>query len=92
MSRTLKGILLAGTTGLCWGLTTLATKLIGGAGVAVSTAVFARMVVVVAALGPWLRLRPELQARIDKAREEIKSGKCVTLKSSEDIDAYFDSL
>ncbi|WP_040550111.1 hypothetical protein [Pyramidobacter piscolens] len=57
MSRTLKGILLAGTTGLCWGLTTLATKLIGGAGVAVSTAVFARMVVVVAALGPWLRLR-----------------------------------
>ena len=29
MSRTLKGILLAGTTGLCWGLTTLATKLIG---------------------------------------------------------------
>ena len=35
---------------------------------------------------------PELQARIDKAREEIKSGKCVTLKSSEDIDAYFDSL
>ena len=37
-------------------------------------------------------LRTELQARIDKAREEIKSGKCVTLKSSEDIDAYFDSL
>ena len=34
----------------------------------------------------------QLQARIDKAREEIKSGKCVTLKSSEDIDAYFDSL
>ena len=33
-----------------------------------------------------------MQARIDKAREEIKSGKCVTLKSSEDIDAYFDSL
>ena len=22
----------------------------------------------------------------------VKSGKCVTLKSSEDIDAYFDSL
>lgn len=37
-------------------------------------------------------MTPELQARIDKAREEIKSGKCVTLKSSEDIDAYFDSL
>ena len=39
-----------------------------------------------------LMITPELQARIDKAREENKSGKCVTLKSSEDIDAYFDSL
>ena len=39
-----------------------------------------------------LMITPELQARIDKAREEIKSGKCVTLKSSVDIDAYFDSL
>ena len=39
-----------------------------------------------------LMITPELQARIDKAREEIKSGKCVTLKSREDIDAYFDSL
>jgi antitoxin (DNA-binding transcriptional repressor) of toxin-antitoxin stability system len=39
-----------------------------------------------------LMITPELQARIDKAREEIKSGKCVALKSSEDIDAYFDSL
>ena len=39
-----------------------------------------------------LMITPERQARIDKAREEIKSGKCVTLKSSEDIDAYFDSL
>lgn len=28
-----------------------------------------------------LMITPELQARIDKAREEIKSGKCVTLKS-----------
>jgi antitoxin (DNA-binding transcriptional repressor) of toxin-antitoxin stability system len=26
-----------------------------------------------------LMITPELQARIDKAREEIKSGKCVTL-------------
>ncbi|MDC1781450.1 hypothetical protein [Bacteroides uniformis] len=39
-----------------------------------------------------LMITPEVQARIDKAGEEIKSGKCVTLKSSEDIDAYFDSL
>lgn len=39
-----------------------------------------------------LMITPELQVRIDKAREEIKSGKCITLKSSEDIDTYFDSL
>ncbi|MEO5390265.1 hypothetical protein ABJB28_09700 [Bifidobacterium bifidum] len=39
-----------------------------------------------------LMITPELQARIDKAREAITSGQCVTLKSSEDIDAYFDSL
>ena len=39
-----------------------------------------------------LMITPELQARLDKARAEIKSGKCITLKSSEDIDAYFDSL
>jgi antitoxin (DNA-binding transcriptional repressor) of toxin-antitoxin stability system len=39
-----------------------------------------------------LTITPELQAKIDKARAEIKSGKCVTLKSHEDIDRYFDSL
>jgi len=39
-----------------------------------------------------LTITPELQAKIDKARAEIKAGKCVTLKSHEDIDKYFDSL
>lgn len=39
-----------------------------------------------------LTITPELQARIDKARAEIKAGNCVTLKSHADIDAYFDSL
>lgn len=39
-----------------------------------------------------LTITPELQARIDKARAEIKAGNCVTLKSHEDIDAYFDRL
>lgn len=39
-----------------------------------------------------LTITPELQARIDKARAEIKAGKCVTLKSHEDIEAYFESL
>ena len=39
-----------------------------------------------------LMITPELQARIALGGLYIKSGKCVTLKSSEDIDAYFDSL
>jgi hypothetical protein len=39
-----------------------------------------------------LTITPEMQARIDKARTEIKEGKCSTLKSKEDINAYFDSL
>ncbi|KMM30507.1 hypothetical protein ACM15_27605, partial [Parabacteroides goldsteinii] len=39
-----------------------------------------------------LMITPELQASIDKAREEIKSGKCVTRKSGEDLDAYYVSL
>lgn len=39
-----------------------------------------------------LGITPELQARIDKARVEIKAGNCKTLKSHADIDAYFNSL
>lgn len=39
-----------------------------------------------------LTITPELQAKIDKAREEIKTGNCVSLKSQEDIDRYFESL
>lgn len=39
-----------------------------------------------------LGITPELQARIDKARAEIKAGNCKTLKSHADIDAYFNSL
>lgn len=39
-----------------------------------------------------LTITPELQARIDKARAEIKAGNYATLKSHADIEAYFDSL
>lgn len=39
-----------------------------------------------------LTITPEMQARIDKARAEIKAGRCTTLKSHADIDAYFDGL
>lgn len=39
-----------------------------------------------------LTFTPELQARIDKAREEIKAGKCITVRGKEELDAYLESL
>lgn len=39
-----------------------------------------------------LTITPELQARIDKARAEIKAGNCVTLSSKEELEAYLESL
>ena len=39
-----------------------------------------------------LTITSELSARIEKARQEIRAERCVTLKNSEDIDAYFDGL
>ncbi len=37
-------------------------------------------------------ITPALQEKLDKAREEIRNGQCVTLRSHEDIDKYFASL
>lgn len=37
-------------------------------------------------------ITPDLQAKLDKAREEIDSGQCITLNSHDDIDCYFASL
>ena len=37
-------------------------------------------------------ITPDLQAKLDKAREEIHSGQCITMKSHDDIDNYFASL
>ena len=37
-------------------------------------------------------ITPDLQAKLDKTREEIDSGQCITLKSHDDIDKYFASL
>ena len=37
-------------------------------------------------------ITPDLQAKLDKAREEIHRGQCITLKSHDDIDNYFASL
>ena len=38
------------------------------------------------------KITPDLQAKLDKAREEIHSGLCTTLKSHDDIDNYFARL
>ena len=37
-------------------------------------------------------ITPELQAKIDRAREEQRAGKCIRLTTHEEIDRYFDSL
>jgi len=37
-------------------------------------------------------ITPELAAEIEKARREYREGKCVTLKTHEDIDRYFESM
>lgn len=37
-------------------------------------------------------ITPDLQVKLDKAREEIFSGQCITLKSHDDIDCYFANL
>ena len=37
-------------------------------------------------------ITPELQAKIDKAREEYKNGNYITLSSKEEISAFFESL
>lgn len=39
-----------------------------------------------------LTITPEMQARIDKAREEIKAGKCISVHGKEELRAYLDSL
>lgn len=63
-NRTLEGILLSGMTGLLWGLTTPATKLIGAAGVSISSAVLSRMILVVVFLYVWLHARHPEQLKI----------------------------
>lgn len=37
-------------------------------------------------------ITPDLQAKLDKVREDIHRGQCITLKSHDDIDGYFASL
>lgn len=39
-----------------------------------------------------LGINPDLQARLNKARDEYRRGQVVTLKTHDDIDRYFESL
>ena len=39
-----------------------------------------------------LTITPELAAKIEKARQEYREGKVVSLKTHEDIDRYFESM
>ena len=35
---------------------------------------------------------PELLDRLEKARQEVREGNCITLQTKDDINVYFDSL
>ena len=37
-------------------------------------------------------ITPELQKKIDEARKAFREGKCISLNSHEEIDAYFERL
>lgn len=39
-----------------------------------------------------LTITPELQAKIDKARQDYKEGKTTTIRTHEELDDFFDSL
>ena len=39
-----------------------------------------------------ITITPELQAKIDKAREAHQSGECITCNTHEEIDKYLDNL
>lgn len=39
-----------------------------------------------------ITITPELQAKIDNARQEVREGKCAVLSTPSDIETFFDSL
>lgn len=39
-----------------------------------------------------LTITPELQAKIEKARQEYKEGKTTTVRTHEELDAFLESL
>ena len=39
-----------------------------------------------------LTITPELAAKIEKARQEYRDGKTISLKTHEDVERYFESM
>ena len=39
-----------------------------------------------------LTITPELATKIEKARQEFRDGKTISLKSHEDVDRYFEEM
>jgi len=39
-----------------------------------------------------LAITPELAAKIEKARQEYREGKTISLKTHEDVERYFESM
>ena len=39
-----------------------------------------------------LTITPKLAAKIEKARQEYRDGKTISLKTHEDVDKYFESM
>lgn len=39
-----------------------------------------------------LTITPELAAKIEKARQEYRDGKAISLNTHEDVDKYFESM
>ena len=51
-----------------------------------------RVYTIVAVEDHDLTITPELQAKIDKARQEYKEGKTTTIRTHEELDAFLESL
>ena len=39
-----------------------------------------------------ITITPELASKIEKARQEFREGKTISLKSHKDVDQYFESM
>ena len=39
-----------------------------------------------------ITITPELASKIERARQEFREGKTISLKSHEDVDQYFESM